>query len=755
MANERVQEQQNRRWRTYEDWLEVRHINSYAKGTASSLKLLKGLSYLVITWTTVILLGGFVSVLGKKDFWCLTAITLVQLPGVFDVFHRRKLSTMLSFYKNIWNEYDKIRVLNRPVESFSFLLVMCVWVPCFTIIIVLPSLVFLWMGLYICTGVALWRLIEQDYGDPDGSANLRPALLVLYSLALLQGVVYSILFYISREEKREVKYVAQRYKFPGDEEGLILNYAKETVHGCEKDMEFSKGRNLITYSVDLINSEAPDEVSSGVRILGRLLALQWIDEDSLNIDRPGSSKKKNIDRAMGQLILTKQLVGSTSSSRILHRLVHMLDPRCPYDLTIRENAAMIVARLAGGIRLEQLPGGIHCITSLISEEYRDSPRLQPYFRDWVLEMFDAPDPRRPEDMVAGAADKTQDHWCNQSLTSYTEMACQGLLILRKLARDEDNCRVMSNTKGLVSQITAPLRSLQLHTHHHDEWSKMADATFRLLSLLIYVPDGDSRQKLRREIFNNTQAISIMERTVLNCDRCSAELQRGAVWTLSHLFFPTLLSSTSAAGGHYQSRSRLIHLLIDILADHNKRSDTRDVAAAELAELSYWSSTVDRNCKAMIAYTLLEAANDTAVIYLTGVLLLQTNDKSLRTSAAAILHNLTSHYNEHDERFEKLKTSMITDIMPKVLREIRPLCYYFAGGGNQTAAEEVDSSNRFSPPDADLENAHVSQDNNAQNTAPSRQQDGEQHQQDSKFMEVMLDLSIAVHKKFISERQDQI
>lgn len=53
-------------------------LNTYVLVQTYVLMAVTGLGYLALTWSTVVLLGGFVTLLGKKDFSSITIISMIQ-----------------------------------------------------------------------------------------------------------------------------------------------------------------------------------------------------------------------------------------------------------------------------------------------------------------------------------------------------------------------------------------------------------------------------------------------------------------------------------------------------------------------------------------------------------------------------------------------------------------------------------------------------------------------------------------------------
>ncbi|VAH21415.1 unnamed protein product [Triticum turgidum subsp. durum] len=228
-------------------WKEVLFANSYALLIGYLSMAVKGLGFLVLTWTTVVLLGGYVSTLQRKDFWCLTFITLVQTAGIFDVLLTEKLSyigdsfsAIIAVRYAVFDDHPlqrKRQVLANVVATVQrvvFVILLC------------PLAAVYMFGLLISTGISVWRLRQHDYGsDADGLGNLKPALDVLYSIAVLQGVIFCYKTLFGFAKGSVVNAVLERREFGDQLRVEISDYLLETTIGCEKNPSFARGRNLL------------------------------------------------------------------------------------------------------------------------------------------------------------------------------------------------------------------------------------------------------------------------------------------------------------------------------------------------------------------------------------------------------------------------------------------------------------------------------------------------------------------------------
>jgi hypothetical protein len=138
----------------------------------------------------------------------------------------------------------------------------------------------------------------HDYDSADGKVHvhLTPALTILYSLGVAQSAFFIYRGLCDRVARTGlVEEVAGDYRLDA---GIVSEYLDETVTGCMKDPSFARGRNLVTYAVDLLLME-PTSTStstttttssrsrscsskylSGLAILGSILHLQRDDTDT-------------------------------------------------------------------------------------------------------------------------------------------------------------------------------------------------------------------------------------------------------------------------------------------------------------------------------------------------------------------------------------------------------------------------------------------------------------------------------------------
>ncbi|KAM0848497.1 hypothetical protein ACQ4PT_054338 [Festuca glaucescens] len=334
-------------------------------------------------------------------------------------------------------------------------------------------------------------------------------------------------------------------------------------------------------------------------------------------------------------------------------------------------------------------------------------------------------------MEDDVAEETDD---SNLLDTYKELVVQGFHILRKLATNDENCRVMLNAPFLLDKIMAPVTSDLLHHVDHDAWSSIVEGSLKAMAQLT-AATGQTGTKLRTEISSSKEGISTMER-ILKCGECNRSykmLQKHVILILTHLYEDTSLSLKPG------SRQKFIEMLVNIMTDDNKdnvKDNNKDNAAnkpneeesqmdkEEIAkrekedrekkarQVAAAEALVTISSKTEAGATIIMKANENVVGNLTAMVVEKGKHRSI---AAEILEYLCIHYTDDDEILKMLQKSMVVAV-PKLLGEI--LCWASQGRHCGKKLDEV----RIKETEADEENQRGdSQDNNQTNNLPSPQQ----------------------------------
>ncbi|XBI60092.1 hypothetical protein VPH35_041053 [Triticum aestivum] len=415
----------------------------------------------------------------------------------------------------------------------------------FLIVIFFPVVFFALAGPVLCVVLSAIRLVMQDYGITAGvasKANMKQGLNLYYSVSLTHGAVCLCLLSEMFADEGFIEIISQQHGFSPE---VLGAYLLKTKQMCLNNPTSMVSWNLITYGVDLLDSNLPDDYATGGRVLTML-----IDQD---IPVP----------------ITCLLIRSPRQR--IQKLIGTLAWRNPVDREMRWLAARIVEHLAGDLSLAQFPGALECISSLfetschkiVDQEALHLPfvigRRNPRKRISLLQktviytlktlaqvaysnMFPGPGfiyfywdqlLRDSAPMNVGTLELD-----SKQRESGEDLVLPGLRILENLAQDRHNCTMIYNTKDLLWKIVAPVRSNKFveDIKSSTAWTKVVDGSLKVVSRLMN-SSGSTCVEMRRLITYDTNVVKNLK-AVLDMDMKSnigiIQLKMRAIEVLTQL-----------------------------------------------------------------------------------------------------------------------------------------------------------------------------------------------------------------------------
>lgn len=599
-------------------------------------KSASGLGTLGFIWATVVLLGGFAITLEKTDFWLITTILLIEGTRIFGRSHElewqhqatwsitdvgkysfRVLKSSSNFIvKTIkaifWRETHRSRELTdnaqMPVlRRVSQRAATRTWLAPDVPLLPYTGWVFLsrniskllyWLQLLsasACISLSLMRLIQQDYGEiskgDSDKRNRKSALNIFYGLALAEALLFLMekaYWELKASYCKLLEEVNNDCEFGSSGIVSIKRFFYDAYSRCVNGSIFDGLKmDLVSFAVELLESGSSDEQLTGARILRKFAISKRFSDDTL--------------RKIG------------TSIPVMERLVEMLNWKNPSEEELRKSAAEIISKLAGkkqnSLRVAGIPGAMESISSLLHTGRSSSCAHNEIYQQNVI----------------------TEH-INYDFSTFNLL---GLLILKKLAHDHDNCGKIGNTRGLLPKIidfTHAGERLLKGNFASDSLIMLVKRSLQLVKMLVST-SGNTGEILRHEISENVFTISYI-RGILQYGENHTVLQQLGIEIL------TSLALDEDAKEKIGSTGGIIKELLCIFFKQGlpENQDTVRVVAGEaLAMLTLES---EKNCKRILTLAALEK------------LIEALNEPVLRVNSARILRNLCAYSGQ--DSFHKLK-----------------------------------------------------------------------------------------------------
>uniref|UniRef100_I1QCS2 BLE2 protein n=1 Tax=Oryza glaberrima TaxID=4538 RepID=I1QCS2_ORYGL len=366
-------------------------LNRFVRVVALMERTGNALGTLAFNWATIILLGGYPTVLdSKNDYWFTTVIIFIEAARMFSsdksdyqLFFRARGafrflgSSGLIAIVFFWDADAMLHMVasNLPAWAQTLLSILLILVPLaigqllraarrptsfrlIMIVIDICAVIILSFGnlhipaALVRVNLAGKRLAEQDYfGIGDNKANLGESLTIFYSMVLGQGMLYIVAGMLEFFSFIPRRTLVRRGRFTGQwgVESVNLYY----TYAFEKNMEggvfAAKRISLSNFAMDSINSDLSKKQLYGIRMIHIFL-------------------QRDPTRAQ----LLEKL---TTSTHTMARLISMLGWTSRNDhTTIRLYAAKVTAELAKSLRVVAVPGTMYLVSTLLDTDRKPKRR---------------------------------------------------------------------------------------------------------------------------------------------------------------------------------------------------------------------------------------------------------------------------------------------------------------------------------------------------------------------------------------------
>ncbi|KAK7245785.1 hypothetical protein RIF29_40635 [Crotalaria pallida] len=591
-------------------------------------KTATGLGTLGFIWATVVLLGGFAITLDKTDFWFITIILLIEGTRIFSRSHELEwqhqstwsitgagINSFRILRSSSNSLFQRIKSLFRPIAAVKNLRRDAVdatmvapqsrditsirtptrtWIS--TDVPLIPyakwfflsrniSKIFYWLQLLsatACVVLSLTKLIKHNYGEiakgDTDRRNRESALNIFYSLALAEALLFllekgyweckitycKLLDEVNKECELGPSGIVSIRRFFYDAYSRCVN--ESIFDGLKMDM--------VSFAIDLLASSSSDEQVIGARILRQFALSQRFSDDTL------------------------QKIGISTS--VVERLVEMLNWTDQKEEEIRLSAAEILSKLAGkkqnSLRIAGIPGAMESISSLLQTNRNSLPAADEIGEKKVI--FDHP---------------------NYSFWTFNHL---GLLILKKLSHDHDNCGKIGNTRGLLPKIIDFTHAEERLLTRENVTPSQILTVKRSLQLvkMLASTTGTTGKQLRREISEIVFTISNI-RDILRHGEKHPLLQKLSIEILTSLALED--DATERIGG----TGGVLKELFNIFFKQNIPIDQKDLTTVAGEAIAMLALESKMNCHRILKLKVLER------------LVAALKAPLLRVNAARILRNL--------------------------------------------------------------------------------------------------------------------